>query len=73
MKLPSIFALIAAFPSSLLLIYLAVHTTEGWQIIVVGAFVGFFVAAWFMHSKAILSASYAATVALAAWVGWANL
>ena len=73
MKLPSTFALIVAFPSSLLLIYLAIHVTEGWQLLVVGAFFGCFVASWLMRSKAILSASYAMTLALAAWVGWVNL
>jgi hypothetical protein len=73
MKIPSTFALIVAFPSSLLLIYLALHATEGWQLLVVGAFFGCFGAAWLMHSKVILSASYAMTIALAAWVASVNL
>lgn len=72
MKLPSTFALIVAFPSPLLLIYLAMHATEGWQLLVVGAFLGCFVASWRMHSKSVLSASYAMTIALAAWVSWVN-
>ena len=73
MKLLSTFALIVAFPSSLLLIYLAMHATEGWQLLIVTAFFGCFVASWLKHSKVILSASYAMTIALAAWVGWINL
>ncbi|MEP6484208.1 MAG: hypothetical protein ABJB01_07145 [Rudaea sp.] len=73
MKFPSTFSLVVAFPSSLLLVYLAMHATEGWQLLIVAAFVGCFVASWLKHSKAFLSASYAMTIALAAWVGWANL
>ena len=73
MRFPSTFAIIAGFPSSLLLIYLAVHVTEGWQLLIIGVFVGCFVAAWLKHSTVILVTSYAVTIALTAWVGWANL
>jgi hypothetical protein len=73
MKRLSTFALSVAFPSSLLLIYLAMHATEGWQLLVVGAFFGCFVASWMKHSKIILSATYAMTIALAAWVASVNL
>jgi hypothetical protein len=73
MQRPSSFAQIAAFPSSLLLLYLAAHATEGWQLLVVAAFSACFVASWRRQSKAALAASYAVTCALAAWVAWANL
>jgi len=73
MQRPSAFALAAAFPSSLLLLYLATHASEGWQLLVVAAFLGGFVASWLQHSKAALAASYAVTCALCAWVVWVNL
>lgn len=72
MKLTWTFGLIVGFPSSLLLIYLALHATEGWQLLVVGTFVGCFVASWLMHSKSILSARYAMTIALASSVALVN-
>jgi len=73
MQRPSAFALAVAFPSSLLLLYLATHATEGWQLLVVLAFLGCFVASWLRHSRTTLAASYAITCALCAWVVWVNL
>ena len=73
MQRPSTFALAVAFPSSLLLLYLAMHATEGWQLLVVAAFLGGFVASWLWRSKAALAASYAVTCALSGWVAWVNL
>jgi hypothetical protein len=61
------------FPSLPLLIYLAAHTTEGWQLLVVAAFLACFVVSWLQRSKAMLVASYAVTSGLSAWVVWANL
>jgi hypothetical protein len=73
MKRPSLFALAVAFPSSLLLLYLATHATEGWQLLIVAVFLAGFVASWLRHSKAVLAASYAVTCSLSAWVAWVNL
>ncbi|TMH75452.1 MAG: hypothetical protein E6H52_09335 [Betaproteobacteria bacterium] len=73
MRRPSTFALATAFPSSLLLLYLAMHTTEGWQFFVVAGFMSCFIAAWRRHSKAWLVAGYVVTVALTSWVAWVNL
>ncbi len=73
MQRPSVFALAVAFPSSLLLLYLAMHATEGWQLLVVAAFLGCFVASWLRHSRAALAASYVVTCALCGWVAWVNL
>lgn len=72
MKHTSTFEWIVGFLSSLLLIYLAMHGTDGWQLLVVGAFVGCFVAFWLMYSKPILSARYAMTIALAPRVALVN-
>jgi hypothetical protein len=73
MKAPSMFSLLVGFPSSILLIYLALHATEGWQLLVVCTFFGCFLASWLMRSKFALAGSYAMTVALAGWVAWVNL
>ena len=67
MKPPWTFAVLVAFPSSLLLIYLGTHATEGWQLLVVGAFASCFVASWLKSSKALLGAGYAMTIALSTW------
>jgi len=69
----SMFALAVVFPSSLLLLYLAMHITEGWQLLMVAVFGGCFVASWLRHSKAALAASYVVTCALSSWVAWVNL
>ena len=69
----SIFALAVVFPSSLLLLYLLLHVTEGWQLLVVALFGGCFVASWLHRSKAALIASYIFTFALSSWVAWVNL
>jgi len=68
----SLFAIVVLFPSSLLLLYVAMHITEGWQLLVVALFGGCFVASWVRHSKAALTASYAFTLALSSWVAWVN-
>jgi hypothetical protein len=73
MKRPSTFALATALPSSLLLVYLAMHVTEGWQFFVVAAFTSCFIVAWRQHSKVWLVAGYALTGALTSWVAWVNL
>jgi hypothetical protein len=67
------FSLLAAFPSLVLLAYLAAHATEGWQLLVVASFVLGFVVSWLRSSKTWLAASYLATAALFAWVLSANL
>jgi hypothetical protein len=69
----SIFALAVVFPSSLLLLYLFLHVTEGWQLLVVALLGGGFVTSWVRRSKAALTASYAFTLALSSWVAWVNL
>lgn len=66
-------SLLAALPALLLLSYLAVHVTEGWQLLVVGGFLLGFVVSWLRKSKALLAASYVATASLFAWVLSANL
>ena len=73
MQRPSMFMLAIVFPSLPILIYLAAHATEGWQLVVVAAFLAGFVVAWLRKSKAMLVASYAATCSLFAWVVWVNL
>ena len=67
------FSLATLFPSLLLLSYLALHATEGWQLLVVGAFLAGFVLSWLRNSNALLGASYVVTAGLFAWVLWANL
>jgi hypothetical protein len=73
MKRPSTFALATAFPSSLFLLYLAIHVTEGWQFLVVAGFMSCFIVAWRQHSSAWLVAGYVVTGALTSWVAWVNL
>ncbi len=73
MNRASTLLLIAALPGVALLIYLALHATEGWQLLVVAAFLACFVMAWLRASKAILILSYAITCSLSAWVVWVNL
>jgi hypothetical protein len=70
-RLPA-FTLATAFPSSLLLFYLATHATEGWQLLVVAAFMSCFIAAWRQHSKVWLAVGYLLTGGLASWVAWVN-
>ncbi|MES1190307.1 MAG: hypothetical protein ABUS47_04425 [Steroidobacter sp.] len=71
-RLP-LFSIIAAFPSALLLVYLAAHATEGWQLIVVAGFAAGFGIAWRQQSRPVLLTSYAATTLLSLWVFWANI
>jgi MFS superfamily sulfate permease-like transporter len=73
MQRPTSFSLMAFLPSSLILLYLALHATEGWQLLVVAAFLTGFIASWIGRSKLGLVASYAFTIALSAWVAWVNL
>jgi hypothetical protein len=73
MKRSIAFSLLAAFPSLLLLAYLAAHVTEGWQFLVVAAFLLGFVVSWLRKSKPLLVASYLATGGLFAWVLSVNL
>lgn len=65
--------LLAAAPGLALLLYLALHATEGWQLLVVAAFLACFVTAGIRASKAILIFSYALTCSLSLWVVWVNL
>ena len=69
----SLFSIAAAFPSSLLLIYLIAHVTEGWQLMVIAAFTAGFLFSWRRHSRSGLITSYAAATSLSAWVFWVNL
>ena len=69
----SAFALATVFPSVLLLLYLAGHTTEGWQLIVVALLAGCFVVSWLWRSKTALTVGYIFTCALSSWVAWVNL
>jgi hypothetical protein len=73
MHRPIAFSLLAAFPSLLLLAYLAAHVTEGWQLLVVAAFLLGFIVSWLWQSKTWLVASYLATAGLSAWVLSVNL
>jgi len=68
MRASMIFAILAVFPSSLLLTYLAMHVTEGWQFMIVCAFLSLFVVAWLRRSRGGLAIGYALTVALSVWV-----
>ncbi|HEX9139992.1 MAG TPA: hypothetical protein VF848_09395 [Steroidobacteraceae bacterium] len=70
---PTAFAVAALLPSSLLLLYLALHATEGWQLLVVAAFLAGFIVSWRRRSIYGLTAAYAAAIALSAWVAWVNL
>ena len=67
------FSLLAAFPSLLLLAYLAAQVTEGRQLLVVAAFLLGFVVSWLRKSKTLLVASYLVTAGLFAWVLSVNL
>jgi MFS superfamily sulfate permease-like transporter len=73
MQRSTAFSLAAFFPSSVLLVYLAMHTTEGWQLIVVAAFLAGFIASWLRRSKLGLLASYVVTATFSLWVAWVNL
>jgi len=73
MKRSSTFGLAASFPSLLLLLYLALHATEGWQLLVVAVLTSCFVVAWLRRSGAGLIASYILTGALTGWVAWVNI
>lgn len=73
MQRSTAFSLLAAFPSSLLLLYLGLHVTEGWQLLVAASFLAAFVVSWFRQSRLGLAASYSVTGALFAWVVWVNL
>jgi hypothetical protein len=73
MQRPSVLMLAISLPSLPILIYLAAHATEGWQLVVVAAFLSGFVVAWLRKSMAMLVASYAAACSLLAWVVWVNL
>ena len=53
-----------AFPSSALLLYLATHATEGWQLLVVALFASGFVCSWLKRSQLLLAASYVVTLGL---------
>ena len=68
-----LFSLIAAFPSSLLLAYLAMHATEGWQLMVVVGFAAGFLLSWRRHSSFGLVTSYVMTTMLSTWVVWVNI
>lgn len=59
-------------PSLLLLGYLAVHVTEGWQLLVVAAFAAGFLLSWLKHSRLMLITSYSAATLLSAWVFFVN-
>jgi hypothetical protein len=63
----------AAVPGGPLLIYLTLHATEGWQLLVVAAFLACFVIACLRTSKPLLIVSYTLTCSLRAWVAWVNL
>jgi hypothetical protein len=67
------FSLLTAFPGLLLLSYLAAHAREGWQLLVVGAFLLGFIVSWLRNAKAWLVASYSVTASLFAWVVSVNL
>jgi hypothetical protein len=67
------FSPLAAFPSLLLLTYLAAHATEGWQLLVVASFFLGFIVSWLRRSKTLLAVSYLATAGLFAWVLSVNL
>lgn len=73
MTRPSPLRVAAAFPSSILLLYLSMHVTEGWQLLVVALFGAGFVSAWLRHSPLLLVASYVLTTCLCGWVVVANL
>ena len=73
MKRPSAFSLAASIPSLLLLLYLTLHVTEGWQLLVVAVLTFCFVVAWQRRSGAGLIASYILTSALTGWVAWVNI
>jgi hypothetical protein len=62
------FSILTAFPSALLLLYLAAHVSEGWQLLVVAAFLSGFIVSWLRNSKTLLVASYLVTSGLFAWV-----
>ncbi len=68
-----VFSMAALLPGALLLTYLAMHASEGWQLLVVAAFLLCFAGAWLRKSRALLVASYAMTVGLSCWVAWVNL
>ncbi len=65
---PSPLLVATAFPSTLLLLYLSMHVTEGWQLLVVGMFAVGFLASWLRRSRWVLAASYLLTVGLCSWV-----
>jgi hypothetical protein len=67
------FSILTVFPSVLLLLYLAAHVSEGWQLLVVAAFLSGFIVSWLRNSKTLLVASYLVTSALFAWVLSVNL
>jgi hypothetical protein len=73
MQRSTAFSLAAFLPSSLLLLYLAMHVTEGWQLLVVAGFLSGFIASWLRRSKLGLAASYTLTGSFSAWVVWVNL
>ena len=69
---PSVVAFARVLPSLPVLIYLAMHVTEGWQLLVVATLLFGFVAAWYRRSTADLVVSYVVTFSLFAWVVWVN-
>lgn len=73
MQRPTASWLLAALPGLLVSTYLAVHATEGWQLLVVGAFLSGFAVSCLRNSKALLVVSYLATAGLFAWVLSVNI
>jgi hypothetical protein len=73
MQRSTAFSLAAFVPSSVLIVYLAMHTTEGWQLLVVAGFLAGFIASWLRLSKVGLFASYLVTGTFSLWVVWVNL
>jgi hypothetical protein len=69
---PLMGALAMTVPSLPILIYLAVHATEGWQLLVVAALLAGFVVALIRRSRIDFAISYVATFSLFAWVVWVN-
>jgi hypothetical protein len=64
---------LALLPAFVLLSYLAIHATEGWQLLVVASFLLGVVVSWLRRPKSWLIASYVATSALFGWVLSVNL
>ena len=61
-------AMASILPSFPALTYLALHATEGWQLLVVGALLLGFVVSLMRRSRIDLAVAYVLTLGLFAWV-----